>query len=234
MFGEFPDDRSTGLPAFEDNYIWLLRAGNSCAAVDPGDATPLLARTWRNRRPLWRHPRHPPPRRPRRRHRETVAHRIRYRFYGPVNPNRIAGVDHPLDGGGTLNLPALGLQLEVFAVPGTPAATSPGAKLGSGALFWRHAVRRRLRAPVRRHPGADAGVAGAAGGAAADDPGLLRPRIRSTTCASRVRSNPAASPSSAAPRDNGPQSALPASRRFRCACRPNSTPIPSCAGMCRP
>ncbi|HEY0906418.1 MAG TPA: MBL fold metallo-hydrolase, partial [Methylophilus sp.] len=26
------------LPAFEDNYLWLLRQGNHAAVVDPGDA----------------------------------------------------------------------------------------------------------------------------------------------------------------------------------------------------
>ncbi len=30
------------LHAFDDNYIWLLKAGGSVAAVDPGDAEPLL------------------------------------------------------------------------------------------------------------------------------------------------------------------------------------------------
>lgn len=31
------------IPAFSDNYIWLLRGeGNECAVVDPGDAAPVL------------------------------------------------------------------------------------------------------------------------------------------------------------------------------------------------
>lgn len=31
------------IPAFQDNYIWLLEAGgNACAVVDPGDADPVL------------------------------------------------------------------------------------------------------------------------------------------------------------------------------------------------
>lgn len=30
------------LPAFRDNYIWLLRNGANAAVVDPGDATPVL------------------------------------------------------------------------------------------------------------------------------------------------------------------------------------------------
>jgi hydroxyacylglutathione hydrolase len=31
------------LPAFRDNYIWLLRDGSRAAVVDPGDAAPVLA-----------------------------------------------------------------------------------------------------------------------------------------------------------------------------------------------
>ena len=32
----------TPIPAFEDNYIWLLRQHRSAAVVDPGDADPVL------------------------------------------------------------------------------------------------------------------------------------------------------------------------------------------------
>jgi hydroxyacylglutathione hydrolase len=31
------------IPAFADNYIWLLRDGKHAAVVDPGDATPVVA-----------------------------------------------------------------------------------------------------------------------------------------------------------------------------------------------
>jgi hydroxyacylglutathione hydrolase len=31
------------VPAFRDNYIWVLREGRSAAVVDPGDAAPVLA-----------------------------------------------------------------------------------------------------------------------------------------------------------------------------------------------
>ncbi|MBP6802438.1 MAG: MBL fold metallo-hydrolase, partial [Zoogloea sp.] len=30
------------LPAFRDNYIWLLRVGSHAVVVDPGDAAPVL------------------------------------------------------------------------------------------------------------------------------------------------------------------------------------------------
>lgn len=32
----------SAIPAFTDNYIWLLRRGNDCAVVDPGDHAPVL------------------------------------------------------------------------------------------------------------------------------------------------------------------------------------------------
>jgi hydroxyacylglutathione hydrolase len=32
------------IPAFKDNYIWLLRRGDHAAVVDPGDAAPVLKR----------------------------------------------------------------------------------------------------------------------------------------------------------------------------------------------
>jgi hydroxyacylglutathione hydrolase len=31
------------IPAFQDNYIWLLRHGNHAAVVDPGDAAPVIS-----------------------------------------------------------------------------------------------------------------------------------------------------------------------------------------------
>jgi hydroxyacylglutathione hydrolase len=31
------------IPAFRDNYIWLLRNGNHAAVVDPGDAAPVIS-----------------------------------------------------------------------------------------------------------------------------------------------------------------------------------------------
>lgn len=43
----------TPLPAFSDNYIWLLQdaAARRCAVVDPGDSTPVLA--WLTDHPGW-------------------------------------------------------------------------------------------------------------------------------------------------------------------------------------
>ncbi len=35
--------RLSALPAFEDNYVWILRDANRALLVDPGDAAPVLA-----------------------------------------------------------------------------------------------------------------------------------------------------------------------------------------------
>jgi len=35
--------RLSALPAFEDNYIWVLREGRGALVVDPGEAAPVLA-----------------------------------------------------------------------------------------------------------------------------------------------------------------------------------------------
>ncbi len=32
------------VPAFSDNYIWLIRHENHCLVVDPGEADPVLER----------------------------------------------------------------------------------------------------------------------------------------------------------------------------------------------
>lgn len=34
----------TFIPAFKDNYIWLLRSGDRAVVVDPGDSAPVLSR----------------------------------------------------------------------------------------------------------------------------------------------------------------------------------------------
>jgi hydroxyacylglutathione hydrolase len=40
---KMPEIRITPIPAFADNYIWLLSAGGTtCVVVDPGDARPVL------------------------------------------------------------------------------------------------------------------------------------------------------------------------------------------------
>lgn len=53
-FGESPMLKIDALPAFNDNYIWLLQDPLTCccAVVDPGDAQPVL--DWLDNHPGWR------------------------------------------------------------------------------------------------------------------------------------------------------------------------------------
>ncbi|QLF91913.1 hydroxyacylglutathione hydrolase [Pseudomonas sp. ABC1] len=105
------------LPAFNDNYIWLLADPEkmTCAVVDPGDAAPVLA--WLEQHPGWRlsdilithH------------HTDHVggiaalkAH-CAPRVHGPARET-IPLRDHALEDGAHVEV--LGLQLQVLAVPG--------------------------------------------------------------------------------------------------------------------
>ena len=72
------------IPAFADNYIWLLRARARAVVVDPGRRG-AGARLPRSRRPRAdRDPRDAPPRRPRRRHRRRSSRAIRVPVFGPA------------------------------------------------------------------------------------------------------------------------------------------------------
>jgi hydroxyacylglutathione hydrolase len=104
------------LPAFEDNYIWVLHDAHHAVAVDPGDPAPLVAFLDAHQLALaavliTHH------------HRDhtggTTLLRQRYdcAIYGPENP-RISAVTHRLHDGDTVDIPALGLRFEVLATPG--------------------------------------------------------------------------------------------------------------------
>jgi hydroxyacylglutathione hydrolase len=43
MSRETPELSVLAIPAFQDNYLWLLKRGTKAAVVDPGDAAPVLA-----------------------------------------------------------------------------------------------------------------------------------------------------------------------------------------------
>ncbi len=104
------------LQAFDDNYIWLLRANGYVAAIDPGDATPVFDYLERSGDRLCailatHH------------HGDHVGGlaqllaRFAVPVFGPAIEN-IPGVSHPLAGSERIELPEIGLQLEVIAVPG--------------------------------------------------------------------------------------------------------------------
>lgn len=104
------------LPAFDDNYIWVLRAGGFAAVVDPGDATPVLQHLERtgDRLSAILATHH---------HGDHVGGvgellaRFPVPVFGPAAEN-IAGVSHPLQGGERIEIPGIGVSFEVLFVPG--------------------------------------------------------------------------------------------------------------------
>lgn len=104
------------VPAFADNYLWLIHDGAHAAAVDPGDASPILDTLAEYKLSLTailltHH------------HADHVGGvpQLLQRFPVPVfGPRRdgIAQVTHPLSEGDRIALPRLGLALQVFDVPG--------------------------------------------------------------------------------------------------------------------
>ena len=104
------------IPAFADNYLWLIHDDVNAAIVDPGDAGPVLA-VLRERKLtltailLTHH------------HADHVGgvpalleHR-QVPVFGPHNL-AIAGITHPLSDGDRFVVPELGLAMSVLEVPG--------------------------------------------------------------------------------------------------------------------
>jgi hydroxyacylglutathione hydrolase len=104
------------IPAFNDNYIWVLRDERHAAVVDPGDARPVLDYLARERLQLvailaTHH------------HADHVGGIAELRHgrdipvYGPRN-EPIATLTHPLGGGDCASVPQLDLEFEVLDIPG--------------------------------------------------------------------------------------------------------------------
>jgi hydroxyacylglutathione hydrolase len=105
------------LPAFSDNYIWMLHDGHQALVVDPGDAAPVQAAL--DAQALTRagilvthhHPDHVGGL-------AALRPRLRGQVFGPAREN-IPGPFEPLRGGAVVNV--LGLDFQVIDVPGHTA-----------------------------------------------------------------------------------------------------------------
>jgi len=104
------------VPAFKDNYLWLIHDGVNAAAVDPGDAAPIMAALEEHGLTLTaillthHHSDHiggvP-----------ALLDRYQVPVFGP-GKDGIDAVTHPLAEGERVTVPGLGLELAVLEVPG--------------------------------------------------------------------------------------------------------------------
>ena len=107
------------IPAFADNYIWLLRAEGKAAVVDPGDAAPVIAHLEREGLELvailntHHHGDHVGGNR-------ALLARWPVPVFGPARET-IPGVTRTLVEGDTFRVPDIGLDFSVLDVPGHTA-----------------------------------------------------------------------------------------------------------------
>lgn len=123
------------IPAFKDNYIWLLTEGRRTFVVDPGDAAPVIERLEAEGLCLegilitHHHADHQGGI-------AELAARWQPQVYAPASES-ITGCSHPLKGGERIEV--LGQTLEVLAVPGHTlghlAYSLPGVLFCGDTLF---------------------------------------------------------------------------------------------------
>jgi hydroxyacylglutathione hydrolase len=104
------------VPAFKDNYLWLIHDGIHAAAIDPGDGQPILDALRANGLTLTaillthHHADHiggvP-----------KLLSEYKVPVFGPRN-DIIAAVTHPLGEGDRVQVPGLALEMSVLDVPG--------------------------------------------------------------------------------------------------------------------
>ena len=119
------------VPAFQDNYLWVIAQGRRAAVVDPGDAAPvqrfLDARGLELAAILATH-----------HHRDHVGgvrslvERWHCPVFGPAHDG-VEGLDRKLAEGDRIEVPGLDLAFEVLDVPGHTAGHI--AYVGNGAVF---------------------------------------------------------------------------------------------------
>ena len=104
------------VPAFQDNYLWLIHDDRHAVVVDPGDAAPILAALEKHQLSLaailLTHHHHD--------HVDGVPallDRFDIPVFGPRNES-IPHITHPLGEGHTVKIPEMPLQLDVLDVPG--------------------------------------------------------------------------------------------------------------------
>lgn len=114
-----PSLQVTAIPAFADNYLWLIHDQQQAVVVDPGDAAPVEAMLHSKKLKLaailltHHHADHA----------GGVADLLKHRqlpVYGPAH-EAIAGVTHPLSEDDVVHLPEPGITLRVLDVPGHTA-----------------------------------------------------------------------------------------------------------------
>ena len=119
------------VPAFSDNYLWVIEDGRHAAVVDPGDDGPVQAFLDEHGLELTailathHHGDHVGGL-------EALASRWKCEVFGPAG-ERIAGLTTRLREGDRLTVPGLGLALEVLDVPGHTAGHI--AYVGEGVVF---------------------------------------------------------------------------------------------------
>ena len=114
--------RVTGLPAFDDNYLWLIHGlddPSRVAAVDPGDADVIEKALAAQRLTLTailvthHHGDHTGGI-------DALRRRHAIPVFGPAD-EAIDGVTHPLSDGTSVEVPVLGVTAQVLSVPGHTA-----------------------------------------------------------------------------------------------------------------